>query len=404
MSRQTIEATVLTTLPNGEETAAGTLYATGDDLSFRYTSDYLTKSQSFDLFPSLPRSMAPFFFSGLGPFSDSAPDRWGRKVLARSLKRTRVRESEYLFGVNDLTRQGAIRFIVNGEPVAGNEGVPVLANLPDLLNTADAVEQNHDVNDIALRRLYRATGSLGGARPKASVMDQGALWMAKFPKPNGDDWDIIGWEAVTLEIAGMAGITVPKHRTITVKSANEHVRTILLTKRFDRTEGTSPDHMRRIPYMSAMTALEASDGDGGDWLDLAEFTRSVGASTRELWQRAMFGAAIGNLDDHLRNHGFLFANGAWHLAPAFDMNPEPIDGTADNHQLSLFGDTEITISRLLTKDSLALFGISLADANQWLSTFRSALMQALPRAAMRHIDQRSINLMASRFDKAISEL
>lgn len=118
MPRQAIEATVLITLPRGEEAVAGTLCATGDDISFRYSSDYLTAPRSFDLFPGLPRSMAPFFFAGLGPFSDCAPDRWGRKVFARSLRRTRVGESEYLFGVNDLTRQGAVRFIVDGKPVA----------------------------------------------------------------------------------------------------------------------------------------------------------------------------------------------------------------------------------------------------------------------------------------------
>jgi hypothetical protein len=92
---------------------AGTLYATGNDLSFRYAADYVTNPQAFDMFPSMPRSLAPFYFSGLGQFSDSAPDRWGRKVFARSLNRTRVSESEYLFGVNDLTRQGAVRFIID---------------------------------------------------------------------------------------------------------------------------------------------------------------------------------------------------------------------------------------------------------------------------------------------------
>ncbi|TPF89571.1 HipA N-terminal domain-containing protein, partial [Bifidobacterium sp. UTBIF-56] len=213
MSAKTVEATVAVTLESGDETTAGTLYATGDDLSFRYDADYIHRQDSFDLFPSLPRSLAPFFFSGLGPFSDSAPDRWGRKILARSLKRIRVSESEYLFGVNDLTRQGAIRYCIEGRPVAGDEGVPVLANLPELLNTADAVEQNRDVSDVSLRRLYRATGSLGGARPKASVTDQGSLWLAKFPKPDGDEWDVIGWEAVTLEIACMANIDVPEHQT-----------------------------------------------------------------------------------------------------------------------------------------------------------------------------------------------
>lgn len=401
MPSKTVEATVMVTLASGRETVAGTLYATGNDLSFRYDADYVANAGSFDLFPSLPRSMAPFFFNGLGPFSDSAPDRWGRKVYARSLKRMRVSESEYLLGVNDLTRQGAVRFIVDGRPVAGDEGVPVLANLPELLDTADAVEQNREVSDISLRRLYRATGSLGGARPKASVTDRNALWLAKFPKTRGDEWDIIGWEAVTLEIARMADINVPEHRTITVNDAEGRNRTALLTKRFDRKPAPSIEQMERIPYMSALTALEATDGDGGDWLDLAEFTRSAGGDATEFWRRAMFGAAIGNLDDHLRNHGFLRIGNAWLPAPAFDMNPEPYDdGTTDTHQMTLFGDAEITINKLLTKDALALFGVTERYADQWLATLRTALSQAIPRAAMRCIDRSSINMMEKRFDEA----
>lgn len=405
MPAQTIEAKVLTTLATGTEVTAGTLYAAGDDLSFRYDADYAVAPHSFDMFPSLPRSLAPFFFAGLGPFSDCAPDRWGRKIFARSLKRTRVSESEYLFGVNDLTRQGAVRFIVDGKPVAGNEGVPVLANLPELLNTADAVEQNREVSDISLRRLYRATGSLGGARPKASVFDRQSLWLAKFPKPNGDDWDVIGWETVTLELARMIGIQVPEHRTLTVNDIEGRSRTVLLTKRFDRESASSVDSMTRTPYMSAMTALEAADGDGGDWLDLAEFTRRAGGDTMELWHRAMFGAAIGNLDDHLRNHGYLRRGNAWELAPAFDMNPEPYDAKVmDTHQIALFGDAEVTMDKLRSDDCLSLFGVSRRHAEQWSVTLRSVLSQAISRAAMRHIDAHSINMMNGRFVSAVASL
>ncbi|KAE8130286.1 MULTISPECIES: type II toxin-antitoxin system HipA family toxin [Bifidobacterium] len=405
MAKKTIEATVLVTLDSGKEAPAGTLYATGNDLSFRYAADYVTNPQAFDMFPSMPRSLAPFYFSGLGQFSDSAPDRWGRKVFARSLNRTRVSESEYLFGVNDLTRQGAVRFIIDGKPVAGDEGVPVLANMPELLNTADAVEQNRDVSDISLRRLYRATGSLGGARPKASVFDRNALWLAKFPKPNGDAWDVIGWEAVTLEIARLIGINVPEHRTITVKDANEQHRTVLLIKRFDRKSAPSIEEMERIPYMSAMTALDSTDGEGGDWLDLAEFTRRIGADTVELWRRAMFGAAIGNLDDHLRNHGYLRIGRAWQLAPAFDMNPEPYEADSpDMHQLSLFGDAAITTGKLLSADSLKLFGATRSYADQWLATLRSGLAQTLARASLRRLDAHSINVMAERFNRGMEAL
>ncbi|MBT1175858.1 HipA domain-containing protein [Bifidobacterium sp. LC6] len=406
MAKNTIEAAVLITLGSGAEQQAGTLYASGNECVFRYAAEYIASPQSFDLFPSLPRSLAPFHFAGLGPFSDCAPDRWGRKVFARSLNRTRVSETEYLFGVNDLTRQGAIRFFIEGKPAAGDEGVPALASLPDLLNTADAVEQNREIANIELRRLYRATGSLGGARPKASVVDQGALWLAKFPKPNGDDWDVIGWEAVTLEIARMTGITVPEHRVLTIHDRTDMPRTVLLTKRFDRApQPATVEAMRRIPYMSALTALAAQDGEGGDWLDLAEFARQYGCDTVELWRRAVFGVVIGNLDDHLRNHGFLRVAGQWQLAPAFDMNPEPYDAhVPDRHQMSLFGQDVIGLDQLLSDDGLALFGVRHNYAAQWMRTLESALMQAVARAGLRHIDAQSIAVMRGRFERAVSEI
>ena len=390
------------TTVNGQDVSAGTLFTQANHATFRYSADYIAMAGSYDLAPSLPRSTAPFFFTGLGPFSDSAPDRWGRRLLARELKRTRLPEIEYLLGVNDLTRQGATRFFIGDDPVADGSGVPALADLPDLLNTADAVQENRDVADLALRRLYRATGSLGGARPKASVWDNNTLWMAKFPKPNGDDWDIIGWEAATLHIARMAGIDVPDHRTISIIDQEGRQRTILLTKRFDRVlPSPNLQSAQRIPYISALTALSATDGEGGDWLDLAEFVRAIGADTQELWRRAVFGAAIGNCDDHLRNHGFLRVSTGWRLSPAFDLNPEPFDPqTEDTHQLTLFGDSNISVHSLFGKDALALFGVRLVDANLWASTLASALAQAMPYVRMHHMDSYSVEIMATRFSHA----
>ncbi|WEV59643.1 type II toxin-antitoxin system HipA family toxin [Bifidobacterium sp. ESL0728] len=403
MSQQQVE--VLTTVGNGKELTAGTLYFNGPSSTFRYSSDYVDNPDSFDLAPSLPRSLSPFVFAGLGPFSDAAPDRWGRKLLERNRKRRNLPESEYLLGVNDVTRQGAVRFFSDGKALAGNEGVPVLTDLSGLLDTADAVEENREVDDTALRRLYRATGSLGGARPKASVFDRNALWLAKFPKPDGDDWDVIGWEAVTLELAEQAGIDVPEHRVANIKDSNNQQRTVLLTKRFDRGEGTQPEKLQRIPYISAMTALEAKDGEGGDWLDLVEFARQIGVDTRQLWQRAMFGAVIGNLDDHLRNHGFLRSPKDWQLSPAFDLNPEPYQGEADDrHQLALFGDEHVNGTALTSDEALDLFGISRQESRDYAGTLGSVMKQAIPRARLRHIDSRSVSVMESRFEHAQEQL
>ncbi|WEV68810.1 type II toxin-antitoxin system HipA family toxin [Bifidobacterium sp. ESL0775] len=399
MNQRQVE--VRTTVESGEEMTAGTLYFNGPSSTFRYSSDYVDSPESFDFAPSLPRSLSPFVFAGLGPFSDAAPDRWGRKLLERNRKRRNLPESEYLLGVNDVTRQGAVRFFADGKALASNEGVPVLTDLSGLLNTADAVEENREVDDTALRRLYRATGSLGGARPKASVFDSNALWLAKFPKPDGDDWDVIGWEAVTLELAEQAGIDVPEHRVASIKDSNNQQRTVLLTKRFDRGEGGQPENLQRIPYISAMTALEAKDGEGGDWLDLVEFARQVGVDTRQLWQRAMFGSAIGNLDDHLRNHGFLRSLKDWRLSPAFDLNPEPYQGeTDDRHQLALFGDEHVDVAALTSDEALDLFGISRQEARDYAKTLGSVVKQAIPRARLRHIDNRSVSVMESRFQHA----
>ena len=390
----------------GRDVAAGMLHAQADRLTFRYLPEYVALDGSYDLTPSLPRSAAPFFFTGLGPFSDSAPDRWGRRLLARESRCARLTETERLLGVNDLTRQGAIRFFLNGEPTAGSDGVPPLSDLPALLDTADAVQQDRDVPDMALRRLYRATGSLGGARPKASVWDSGALWMAKFPKPNGDDWDIIGWEAVVLHVARLAGIDVPDHRVLTIPDGEGRPRTVLLTQRFDRVlPAPSLTEAERIPYISALTALSAQDGEGGDWLDIAEFTQESGGDTRELWRRAMLGAAIGNTDDHLRNHGFLRTDGAWHPSPAFDLNPEPYEPrVADLHQTALFGDPIVTVDALCSKEALDLFAVAPGYAAQWRHTLRSALAQAMPHARMQHIDAHSTAVMAPRFAHALDML
>ena len=401
---QTIQ--VHTTL-QGQDVQAGTIFAQNNRITFRYTPEFLASDNAYDLTPALPRvSDAPFFFEGLGPFSDSAPDRWGRKLLNRALKRKRVSEIEYLLGVDDATRQGALRYYIDGTPQASGNDIPKLTDLPKLLDTADAVGEDREVADIDLCRLYRATGSLGGARPKACIYDKDMLWLAKFPKPSGDEWVIIGWEAVTLQLADMAGIRVPNHHTISITDSQDRHRSVLLTSRFDRQPSKEgPSFMTRIPYYSAMTALDAHDGEGGDWLDLAEFARSMGCDLHELWRRAMFGAAIGNCDDHLRNHGFIRKDSTWELSPAFDLNPEPYDeNLSDEHQLTLFGDGQVTPELLMRKDALALFDIPTSAAISYTEKLRSTLSQALSLARKTRIDSHSLAIMSGRFQHGLETL
>ncbi|MCU1405849.1 MAG: hypothetical protein JWQ43_2152, partial [Glaciihabitans sp.] len=211
----------------------------------------------------------------------------------------------------------------------------------------------------------------------------------------GDDWIVIAWEAAMLDAMGAAGIAVPEHSTnrITVDGTE---RTVLFLRRFDRAVGGI-----RIPYISAMTGLEATDGSGGDWVDLIDFARISGADTAELWRRAAFGALVGNLDDHLRNHGFLRRGANWALSPAFDVNPEPLDD-GNQHQLALIGNTHVDLDALMSKDSLALFSVRRPAALAFLEQLRPLLI-ALPRhAAIHGADARSISVMSSRIHNAVA--
>ena len=223
------------------------------------------------------------------------------------------------------------------------------------------------------------------------------LWLAKFPKPNGDDWNKMAWEAAILDLMNRVGINTPVHMTRQFNVDGER-RTVLLLKRFDR----SDDNVR-IPYISAMTALEAVDGDGGDWVDVVDFARLNGADTHELWRRAVFGAAVGNLDDHLRNHGFLRRGNSWQLSPAFDVNPEPL-GDGDDHQLSLAGETSVTVEVMRQRDSLQLFGVRDADADGFTNDLRAALADAGRLAAANGADARSVAVMEDRITSAIEAL
>ena len=151
------------------------------------------------------------------------------------------------------------------------------------------------------------------------MLINGELWLAKFPKPVGDEWDLMGWEYTLNRLGADLGIIVPQARLLKITDINSEDRHIYVARRFDRLQ----DSRQRIPYISAMTALEASDGDGGDWVDVVEYAREEGADTEQLWKRAMLGVLVGNTDDHLRNHGFLRFGREWGIAPCFDMNPTP---------------------------------------------------------------------------------
>lgn len=275
--------------------------------------------------------------SNFGIFLDSSPDRWGRILMRRreaALARKEEREeqklfeTDYLLGVFDEHRMGAIRFKLHeGGPFLNNNremAAPPWASLRELEQISLRLEQDDVMDDPDYLRwlsmLIAPGASLGGARPKASILDdKGALWIAKFPSRN-DQGDIGGWEIVTYELAIAAGINMAESRA--QKFSSTHYT--FLTKRFDRTETGE-----RIHFASAMTMLGYTDGqdhaDGISYLELVEFIQNYGANVNndlaELWRRIVFSICVSNTDDHLRNHGFILTNQGWVLSPAYDINP-----------------------------------------------------------------------------------
>lgn len=296
--------------------------------TFLYDTDYLA-SDGVSIDPALPLVSGAQHQDGLvRAFADSAPDRWGRGLIEKA-ERVRAREEsraprrldevDFLLGVSDDTRQGALRYRLVGSDVflGPKASVPRLVSLPALLHAADEVASGDDAAEAVKQLLDTGTTGLGGARPKASVrLEDGALAMAKFPH-GGDRWDVMAWEATALDLMESAGIRTPMRRLTRVGH-----RGVLILRRFDR---TAQGH--RVGYISAMTALGATDGDHRDYSELAEAIRDLSTSPRadhhELFDRVVASVALGNTDDHLRNHGFVTDGSSWRLSPAFDVNPTP---------------------------------------------------------------------------------
>ena len=305
--------------------------------SFEYDNGWIKTGITID--PELP------LFSGIhhassndnfGIFKDSSPDRWGqllmkrREILLSKIEKIEPRSLvgiDFLLAVHDSHRMGGLRFkeseqdefISNDHRLA----VPPWTSLRDLEYAVKQYEKNADELDEAslkwINQLIAPGSSLGGARPKADVVDtKGKQWIAKFPSKK-DDSDVGLWEMIVHELAIQAKITVPK--AFLKKLASPYHT--YLSQRFDRTEDN-----KRIHYASAMTLLQRTDGDnsesGVSYLDLVGFIKSECADTtanlEDLFRRVLFSVCVSNTDDHLRNHGFLYTEAGWTLSPAFDIN------------------------------------------------------------------------------------
>jgi serine/threonine-protein kinase HipA len=266
-------------------------------------------------------------------FLDSCPDRWGRLLMKRreaviarqqDRKPNTLFEVDYLLGVHDMYRMGALRFKLDldGAFLDNNKqlSAPAITSLPELENATQQIEDTKDLDNPDylkwLNMLISPGSSLGGARPKACVIDNNkSLWIAKFPS-RYDDYDIAAWEYVTYQLAIDAGINMSECR---LEKFNSQYHTFL-TRRFDRTPES------RLHFTSALTQLGYYDGEyDASYLELAQFLTDHGSNTKEdlaeLWRRIVFNIAVSNTDDHLRNHGFIYHKGGWLLSPAYDINP-----------------------------------------------------------------------------------
>lgn len=306
--------------------------------SFVYSKEWLLSNFAQTLDPDLFYSEGLQYLSddktNFGLFLDSSPDRWGRVLLrrreaalARLDKRSPVNltELDFLLGVFDGNRMGGLRFKRDPDgPFLDNNkqyAVPAWASLRELEQISLRLENDEASNDPDYLRwlslLVAPGSSLGGARPKASVVDEkGHLWIAKFPSGQ-DTFDVGAWEMLTHRLAIKAGVDMSEAKA-QVFSTKHHT---FLTKRFDRTSSGKRKH-----FASAMTLLGYSDGEeGASYLELVEFISSQGANVQadlaQLYRRIAFSMAVSNVDDHLRNHGFLWTKDGWILSPAYDINP-----------------------------------------------------------------------------------
>ena len=242
-----------------------------------------------------------------------------------------------------------------------------------------------------LQALLRGGSSLGGARPKAHVLDEaGRVAIAKFPSPTADEWDVMRWESVALQLARAAGIRVPDSKLHVIDD-----KPVLVVDRFDRAG------MRRLGYVSAMTMLEATDGDNGSYLDIAgvieEHSPAAGDDLRELWRRIAFSILIRNTDDHLRNHGFLrLSTAGWSLSPAFDLNPDPRPGPKHLSTAIDYDTTEARIDVLF--DVAEMFRLSDDEALAVLRDVTDATARWRAVAADADLDIPAVDRMARAFE------
>ena len=379
-------------------------------ISFEYDAAWLGSRRAFILDPRLDLYAGEQFAaegsSSFGIFLDSAPDRWGRVLLdrraalaARDAERPMraLSDWDYLLGVQDECRMGALRFrrddasqfLDDRQPPA-----PPVTSLRELEAMSLALEARDAAELPAYRQWLAALiapgTSLGGSRPKANFREpDGSLWIAKFPSRE-DRRDIGAWEKVAYDLARDCDIEVSPAR---VKVFNSPHHTFCV-RRFDRS-GTE----RRF-FVSAMTLLDRRDGAAASYPEIAEFIQDhgahgqVGADLEQLFRRVLFNVLIGNTDDHLRNHGFIRHPSGWRLAPAYDLNPNPARRT---HALKLDGDGDIpSIETVIA--TAGLYRLKTARAGRVLAEMRKVTSAWRARARAMRLPAHEIALVEPAFE------
>ncbi len=354
--------------------------------SFEYEKDWLKSKEQFILDPDISWFSGRQFPVGkqnFGMFLDSMPDTWGRTLMkrrasqiAREDNKTKpfLSEIDYLLGVYDNSRMGALRFKLEKDGAflddSKNTQIPPWSSVRELQYATNIIETDTDSSEIKkwLAILLAPGSSLGGARPKANILNENNhLWIAKFPSKN-DTIDKAAWEYLASKLAVSAGIEMSECKIQKVAGSYN----TFFTKRFDR------DGEKRIHFASAMTMTGNNEINIRDispsYLEIAEFIQFSGSEIEkdlhQLWRRIVFNIAISNTDDHLRNHGFIIKNNQWRLSPAYDINP-----SIDKAGLSLNIDMDSNdLDFELAKSVGVYFKLDIAQMNAILSEVKNAVI------------------------------
>ena len=391
----------------GQTHFVGRLYADehSQAVTFEYVPEWLQHKDACAIDPTaLPLRRGPHHSATLfGVMQDCGPDRWGRVLIERAvrknvLSRKPYRDIDYVLALDDIARVGALRFRLNaaGPFLAASAGkLPPLLRLHALLRATEAVHAESETAQD-LRFLLGAGSPLGGARPKCAIaLADGGLAIAKFPKPD-DTRDVASGEILALSLAADAGIRTAEHRLVSVGSQN-----VALITRFDRQGGS------RIPFISAASLLGTDPSGSAAYTQLGDGIRQFGHDVRgdleELWRRLIFSLLASNYDDHLRNHGFLMrAPGRWSLSPAYDLNPVPEIDRSRVCKTAIAEDTASpTIAGAL--DAAPRFGLPPAEARRILREVFAAVSGWRKTGRRLGLRPTTLEAYASAFEQPLME-